>query len=262
MTFPQKNPRIPEGINNPAAHPLRELIFLGSGLCILLLLTAVLIWTMFTHFAQWIPVRWEARIAPDISTPAEYQASRQQLQARLDQLLTAMNTASPSTAFDPGVSIELNMMKSDEANAFATLGPQIFVTTALLDEVHSQIGLDMVLAHEAAHIVHRDPIRTLAGTLGVQLLMSMVTGNTQVATLSGSGSQLLLLRYSREQETAADELALKTLWRVHGTLSGADEFFQQILNKDNHRLPTFLLSHPHPQARIEHIRQMMQQYDF
>ncbi|SHO57518.1 M48 family metallopeptidase [Vibrio quintilis] len=260
MTFPRQNPRIPEGINNPAAHPLRELIFLGLGLCALLLLAGVLIWAVLTRSAQWIPVSWEARIAPEISTAADYQASRQKLQKRLDHLLAAMYIR-PEVDFDPDVKVTLNIVESDEPNAFATLGPQIFITTALLSDLRSETGLDMVLAHEAAHIVHRDPIRTMAGTLGIHLLMSMITGNTQVSALTGSGSQLLLLSYSREQEMAADDLALKTLYQVHGTLSGADEFFQQILSKDNN-LPSFLLTHPHPQERIEHIRQMMQQYDF
>ncbi|WP_293298307.1 M48 family metallopeptidase [Allomuricauda sp.] len=50
-----------------------------------------------------------------------------------------------------GVNYKLSILKSDEINAFATLGGYLYITTGLLDFVDSYDELAFIIGHEVAH---------------------------------------------------------------------------------------------------------------
>jgi predicted Zn-dependent protease len=50
-----------------------------------------------------------------------------------------------------GINYKLSILKSDEINAFATLGGYLYITTGLLDFVDSYDELAFIIGHEVAH---------------------------------------------------------------------------------------------------------------
>jgi predicted Zn-dependent protease len=250
-----ENPRIPEGINVSPSNPIKDLIVLSLGVSVAFLITVFVVWHSLVFATRFIPLSWENRIAEPFVNRVNVDSSMQaELQLRLDRILQAMN-------YEGETPIRVTVIDDGEVNAFATLGGNIFVLSGLLEQLESDIGIDMVLAHEAAHILHRDPIKAVTGTLGVSVIMAIVTGNGDFAQASGlmeAGNQLLFLSNSRAQERSADNAALDALLSLYGNIDGAEELFVSLLDHETLKVPAIFSSHPHPKERIENIRSRIQ----
>ncbi len=98
----------------------------------------------------------------------------------------------------PDLNIRVHVVKGPP-NAAATLGGHIFVFEQLLHVLDSENSLAMVLAHELAHCINRDPLRSV----GRALLLDIALSSAGIGTVAGE--HLILTRYSREQELAADQ---------------------------------------------------------
>ncbi|WP_196158573.1 M48 family metallopeptidase [Reinekea sp. G2M2-21] len=253
--MPSQNPVIPEGINAVRENPFKELLLLTTGIAVALVIVSLVLWQSLSWGAKFIPLSWEMRISDSIAQQFEDTSEQSMmLQARLDHILQAME-------YDGKVPLQVHYVDDDLVNAFATIGGHIFVFRGLMDILQTDIGLDMVLAHEAAHILNRDPIQSLAGAVGVQLVVALITGNGDFGQMNGiidMGNQLMFLTYSREQERVADAMALDALASLYDDLTGADELFVWFAQDDNDA-PEFLSSHPLPDARIEAIRNRLSQ---
>lgn len=249
---PRENPIFPEGINTTDESPLKEFALLSAGALTIIAVAAIILWSSFSWLATFIPLSWEQRVADQWVDNTQAPSTIQiQLQERTDRIIAVM-------APDLKTTIVAHHIDHDVTNAFATLGGQIFIYQGLLDALQTDIGLDMVIAHEVAHILNRDPIQMAAGMLGTQLVLALATGNGEFAQLSGftniSGS-LLLLNYSREQEIEADQLALDAIEKLYGSVDGAEEFFVYISNREDlPEPPAWLSSHPDVHSRISAIK--------
>jgi predicted Zn-dependent protease len=73
----------------------------------------------------------------------------------------------------------------------------------------------------------------------------------------GTAGMGVLLNYSREQETAADEDALRAVARVYGHLGGAADLFESLKQSNPGSDGGFEIfrSHPFSDRRIEHVRE-------
>ena len=63
------------------------------------------------------------------------------------------------------------LQDSQEANAFATLGGNIIVTSALLENIKNEEELIFILGHERAHIENRDVIQSFAQSMPIILTL-------------------------------------------------------------------------------------------
>lgn len=167
--------------------------------------------------------------------------------------------------------IELNVHYVDSSivNAFATLGGNIFVFDGLLEALPDENSLAMVMGHEVAHIKHRDPIVSLGRGVVLQILYSYVVGDyASTGDMLTIGSEVGLLYFGREQETAADEAAISALQNHYGHVAGYSELFKLMIEmedkaREDSDLPSWLSNqessewlstHPELNGRIEHLR--------
>ena len=156
--------------------------------------------------------------------------------------------------------VTVHIVNDADANAFAMLGGHVFVFRGLLESMPNENALAMVIAHELAHVANRDPLVSTGRAVLFALLLFSATGQGNFA---GTGSELALLSYSREQENMADLKALETLQRRYGHVGGATTFFEQVLVTDVHgedELPVLglLSSHPQVRDRIDNLRAQTQ----
>ena len=103
-------------------------------------------------------------------------------------------------------------------DAFALPGGQVFVTSGLIERLPSDGQLAGVLGHEIGHVLARHGIERIAGAriapgvTGAAVLAAYDPGNpasrrnAAVAALIG---RLIDLRFSREEEAAADRLGVR-----------------------------------------------------
>jgi predicted Zn-dependent protease len=114
-----------------------------------------------------------------------------------------------------------------EPNAFACPGGTILITRGLLKNCGSEDELAAVLAHEVAHIAHKDGINSISQARWTEVLTTL--GTETVRQYGGSAGQLLTLfegsiddvfktivvnGYSRTAEEKADQEAVNILRRA------------------------------------------------
>ncbi len=182
-----------------------------------------------------------------------------------DYLQSLANDLSQKMDLPEDMAITVSVINSDTVNAFATLGGNVVFFTGLLNAMPSENTLAMVMAHEIAHIKLRHPLRALGRGMvaGIAVAtMAGVAGNDIVAKLIGDTSLLTTLNFSRDQENAADKLALEALVKHYGHINGSIqlfELFDQQQGESSGKIPEFFTTHPLNQNRIAAIKKYAQQ---
>jgi predicted Zn-dependent protease len=162
----------------------------------------------------------------------------------------------------PGdLQLRFYVVDGDMENAFTTLGGHIFIVDELLTVVDNENSLAMVLSHEIAHAINRDPLTGTGRGILFQVLLSALSGGGMDASTSASlGVEMTLNAYSRTQEEAADSMAVEALAARYGHIGGVTQFFEELNETtDADDVPTILSSHPHLDDRIEAIKRQVQQ---
>lgn len=146
-------------------------------------------------------------------------------------------------------------------NAFTTLGGHIFVIDELLMVVDNENSLAMVLSHEIAHAINRDPLTGTGRGILFQVLLSALAGGSMDAPTSASlGIDMTLNAYSRNQEEAADAMAVEALMERYGHVGGVTQFFEKLGETINDEdVPTIMSSHPHLDDRVEAIEKQVRE---
>lgn len=237
-------------VNVSKTHPLTELFWLLGGLVFFAGLVFSILGFVTDLAVSRTPISLEKWIGEKIIDKFSVEESPL-LQRRFDSFLLSLNGDSPLQNYN----FKLFISKEDEINAFALPGGYIVVNTGLLREVESENELAMVLYHELGHFAHRDHLRGLGRGLSINVAFAMLFGRDSAATELVSKTLLSYqVKYTKEQELAADRFGLEHLARHYGHAGGATDFFARLSNRDGEgRLPYLLASHPHPEARINYL---------
>lgn len=154
-------------------------------------------------------------------------------------------------------------------NAFALPGGQIFITEGLLDKLQTEAQLAGVLSHEMGHVIERHAAQQMAKSdLGKYLATAVgaaasddpntARSATQVAFVV---NQMVQLRYSRHDESQADEWGVKLM-----TQAGYDpRAMIQVLEilksaAGGSEGSDFFKSHPNPDLRIKQVEAYLKEH--
>lgn len=149
---------------------------------------------------------------------------------------------------------ELYIVKRDDIqNAFCTPGGYIYIYTGLIKYLDNKSALAGVMGHEMAHADKRHSTEQLTKIYGIQTLLDIALGKDQ-GLLSQVATQLVALKFSRNDETEADEASVTYLCPTKYEADGAADFFQKIIAEGAATPPEFLSTHPDPGNRVENIR--------
>lgn len=258
-----ENPKIPEGINVSVENPLKEFFILLTGILSAVVGLVFVLSLVAQQLAQWIPFHVEVELIEAYSEAyivesslgdSESAAVERYLQQLGEKLARAQGL--PET-----MHIHVHYIDDDTVNAFATLGGHIMIHRGLVKKMPNENALAMVLAHEIAHIHHRDPIVSIGRGVTVALALAVLfeASNTGVFQgILGEAGLLTVLSFNRSQEIAADERALETLQKYYGHSQGAKALFNVILEQQELiSPPSFLATHPLTQDRIEMVEEFL-----
>ncbi|MCP4522472.1 MAG: M48 family metalloprotease [Cytophagales bacterium] len=148
---------------------------------------------------------------------------------------------------------EIYIIDQDVLNAFAAPGGYIYVYTGLIDYLDNESDLAGVLGHEIAHADQRHSINQMVKQYGVQLLLDIALGKDQSKIKEVTGG-LVGLKFSRSDESEADEFSVNYLCPTDYKGNGAAEFFRKLEEEgQSSGVPEFLSTHPSPENRVENI---------
>lgn len=256
------DPPVPEGINVQHDHPLLDfgglllaVSLISAGIILVLVLSASWLSTYipFSYEQQLAAKLFESELAKDlvIKDAASADAGQQAMETYLQELATRIARAQ---AFPADMLVTVHYVESDTVNAFATLGGHIVLYSGLVNKLHSENALVLLLAHEMAHIKHRDPVVAVGRGVTLMLAISALTGIGQSSGIAESFVSdiglLTALGFSRQQERAADQLALESVLAIYGHPAGAIELFEVLRKESKGKdVPDFLSSHPDTEER-------------
>jgi Zn-dependent protease with chaperone function len=154
---------------------------------------------------------------------------------------------------------EVNLIGSKQINAFCMPGGKIAFYTGILDELKlSDDEAAMVMGHEMAHALREHARERIAKSqatgiglsLGAQLLGLGELGN-MAANL---GTQLLTLKFSREDESEADLVGLELAARAGYQPGAGVTLWQKMGAATSGGGPGFLSTHPTGPQRIRELQ--------
>ena len=152
-------------------------------------------------------------------------------------------------------------------NAFALPGGQVFITQALYGKLQNEAELAGVLGHEIGHVIERHSSQQMAtGQLGQILTVAVGVGTSgqddggrkaQMAAMMAN--QMLTLRFSRGDETQADDIGLKYMAEAGYDPTQMLEVMKILKEAGGAGGgPEFMQTHPLPETRLEDIKNQIE----
>jgi predicted Zn-dependent protease len=159
-------------------------------------------------------------------------------------------------------SYEVTLIRDDKTvNAFCIPGGAMYVYTGLMKYIDDEATLAGIMGHEITHADHRHSTQQMTKQYGVETAAAILLGNNssqwvQIAT--NIGSNLVFLRFSRDDETDADQNSFYALNSIPGKPwhPGAIKYFmKKTLQKTGRTsdLEKLFLTHPPSEDRLAAI---------
>lgn len=158
---------------------------------------------------------------------------------------------------------DVNVLRSDAVNAFASPGGNLFVFTGLILAMDHESEVAGVMAHELAHATQRHIASRIerSQTIGLASMLLALGGmflggsNTRGAGVVAplAAAQTAMLNYSRQDETEADQVGLNYLVAAGYPPQGMYKAFENIRRTQSltsSGIPTYMSTHPDVSKRV------------
>ncbi|MGV3493613.1 MAG: M48 family metallopeptidase [Ramlibacter sp.] len=156
---------------------------------------------------------------------------------------------------------EVNLIGSNSINAFCMPGGKIAIFTGLLEKLQLRDDeVAMVTGHEMAHALREHARERIAKTQGTGALLSLgaaLFGLGQLGDVAANvGTQLLSLKFSRDDEVEADLVGLEMGARSGFNPRASVSLWQKMGQASNSGGgPAFLSTHPTGPDRLARLEQ-------
>jgi predicted Zn-dependent protease len=186
--------------------------------------------------------------------------------ASLQRYIQQLGTKIATTSERPNLPWTFRVVDDPVVNAFALPGGFIYVTRGILAHLSNEAELAGVLGHEIGHVTAQHSVHRMATQQLTQLGLGVGTilkpEMQRYAELAGAGLGLLFLKFSRDDESQADELGVRYMTRAGNDphqLSAVMTMLDNVsqVSGDGGRVPEWLATHPNPDNRREHIAEII-----
>jgi metalloendopeptidase OMA1, mitochondrial len=205
----------------------------------------------------------ERPVDPNSQIAQQIRAIAQRLIARVDEVeadLAAEKGMQPQN-FAAKFDWQVNVIQSDQANAFALPGGKMAVYTGLVPVAQNQDGMAVVMGHEIAHALMRHGAQRMArGKLEQIGQMAGAASGMDAGTLQTVMSAYGVtsaLPYARGHESQADEVGLMLAAAACFNPAEAMPLWQRMSQMGGgQNPPEFASTHPSPESRIQHLESL------
>ena len=185
----------------------------------------------------------------------------------LQNYVQSVGSAIATKSERPNLPWTFRAVDDPSPNAFALPGGYVFVTRGLLDLMNNEAELASVLGHEIGHVTARHSVHQMSQqqlaqlALGVGAILSPTVAQLGEAASQGLG--LLFLKYSRDDESQADDLGFRYALNQGYDVRYMDDVFRSLQRIEESSkqspLPTWLQTHPGEADRIQAIDKKLAQ---
>ena len=155
---------------------------------------------------------------------------------------------------------EVNLIGSKQINAWCMPGGKIAFYTGILDQLQlNDDEVAMIMGHEMAHALREHSRERLAKSRATSMGLSVASqllGLGQVGDIAANlGTQLLTLKYGRDDETEADLVGLEIAARGGFKPEASVQLWKKMLaaTGGGKGQPSFLSTHPSGNNRIQEL---------
>ncbi len=183
--------------------------------------------------------------------------------------ITALGDSLARVADQRNLDWHFSVVDSREVNAFAVPGGYIYVNRGLIERATSMAQVAGVVGHEIGHVTRRHSIKQMqkaqGANIGATLLCTLTSAcNSDLTqTALSIGANAAFAKFSRTDETEADEEGVRFVIRVGIDPNGIPEMFE-ILQQERKERPTeverFFASHPMEESRIADTKRLIATY--
>lgn len=165
---------------------------------------------------------------------------------------------------------QMNVIKSDQPNAWAMPGGKMAMYTGMVDKLNlTDDEIAAVIGHEMTHALHehskkavgQQVLTGLAADIGSSVLSAKTGISADAASFSAGllGELGLNMPFSRNQENDADLGGLRLMAQAGYNPAAAVTVWEKMnrIQDNNTTLNALLSTHPTNNARIESIRRML-----
>lgn len=154
---------------------------------------------------------------------------------------------------------EVNLIASEQINAFCMPGGKIAFYTGILDKLKlTDDEAAMIMGHEMAHALREHARERVAKTQATSLTLSLgaqLLGLGDLGNVAANlGTQLLSLKFSREDESEADLVGLELAARAAYLPQASVSLWEKMSAAGGGSGPGFLSTHPTGPDRIRQLQ--------
>jgi len=182
--------------------------------------------------------------------------------ADLQRYAQDLGTKLAETSERPELPWTFRVIDDPTVNAFAVPGGFIYVTRGLMTYVDNEAQLAGIVGHEIGHVTAQHSVHRMSADqltqVGVMAGMILIPELQKFGGLVDAGLGLLYLKFSRDDETQADQLGLRYMVKAGQDPRQLIEVFDMLARvgqtAGSGRLPEWLATHPNPENRSQRIQ--------
>ncbi len=162
------------------------------------------------------------------------------------------------------------VIRSRDPNAFAIPGGHIFITTGLLGLAENEAEVAGVLSHEISHVKgrHIDQMIERSKRFNLAALAAVIAGaiagrggvaSQAAATAAMAGAEAMMLKYTRENESDADQNGLYLMIKAGYNPNALVSFLKKMerYSLGSPKVPQYLMTHPALDSRISLLENLL-----
>jgi predicted Zn-dependent protease len=164
----------------------------------------------------------------------------------------------------PGWKWEVNVINSNELNAYCMPGGKIMVYSGLVNQLRlTDDELAIVLGHEIAHALREHSRERVSQALAAQAAIGigaalLGAGETTAQLVNTGYEALIATKFSRAQESEADRIGLELAARAgYDPRAGVSVWRKMLAANEGGRSLEFLSTHPAGASRIQEIESLL-----
>ncbi len=179
---------------------------------------------------------------------------------KLEAFINEQGQKMAAISHRPNLGFTFKIVDSPVVNAFAVPGGYIYFTRGIMAHFNNEAEFAGVLGHEIGHVTarHANEMQTRQILTQLVLIGGMIASESfrQFAEPASQAAGMLLMKYSRDNESQSDKLGVEYSTQVGYNSSEMANFFNtlQRLSSKEGRLPTFMSTHPDPGNRYSAVK--------